>query len=201
MCSESEDMWHIYNLIRIGDTVRCTTVRKVTTESSTGSTSSQKVRTVLSVSVEKVDFDPEASILHLKGRNVQENAHVKMGQYHTLDIDVGKKFSLWKPSWDSVDFDRLNLALNPAASADVAAIVMHEGFANLCLLTSAMTIVKAKIDMQIPRKRKGFAHQHDKGVQRFLEAVATAFVRHVNLNVCCFLFFFKITISVLFLIE
>ncbi|VIO92417.1 Uncharacterized protein BM_BM5411 [Brugia malayi] len=175
-------MWHVYNLVRVGDRVRCTTVRKVTTESNTGSTYSQRVHTVLSISIETVDFDPIACILHLKGRNVAENQHVKMGQYHTLDIDVGKKFKLWKPQWDSIDLDRLDLALDPSRTADVAAVVMHEGLANLCLVTAQMTIVKAKIDMQIPRKRKGLSSHHDKGIQRFYEAIATAFVRHVDMK-------------------
>lgn len=70
------------------------------------------MHTVLSISIEAVDFDPIACILHLKGRNIAENLHVKMGQYHTLDIDVGKKFNLWKPCWDSIDLNRLDLALD-----------------------------------------------------------------------------------------
>ncbi|VDK31112.1 unnamed protein product, partial [Anisakis simplex] len=44
--------------------------------------------------------------------------------------------------------------------ADVAAVVMHEGLAHVCLLTASMTIVRAKIDMQIPRKRKGLSGHH-----------------------------------------
>ncbi|MCP9257154.1 Protein pelota [Dirofilaria immitis] len=168
LCDEAEDMWHIYNLVRIGDKVRCTTIRKVTTESNTGSTSSQRVHTVLSISIETVDFDSVACILHLKGRNVAENEHVKMGQYHTLDIDVGKNS---------------NYGSRPSQTADVAAIIMHEGLANLCLVTAEMTIVKAKINMQIPRKKKDFSSQHDKGMQRFYEAIATAFVRHVDMKV------------------
>uniref|UniRef100_A0A8R1U0K8 Protein pelota homolog n=1 Tax=Onchocerca volvulus TaxID=6282 RepID=A0A8R1U0K8_ONCVO len=183
LCDDAEDMWHVYNLVRIGDEVRCTTVRKVTMESNTGSTSSQRVHIVLSIAIETVDFDPIACILHLKGRNIAENKHVKMGQYHTLDIDAGKKFQLWKSCWDSIDLDRLDLAIDPSRTADVAAIVMHEGLANLCLVTAAMTIVKAKIDMQIPRKKKGFSNQHDKGIQRFYEAIAAAFVRHVDMKI------------------
>lgn len=62
--------------------------------------------------METVDFDAVACTLHLKGKNVAENEHVKMGQYHTLDIAVGRKFQLWKPHWDSIDLDRLNLALD-----------------------------------------------------------------------------------------
>lgn len=29
IAEEAEDMWHIYNLIRVGDTVKCSTIRKV----------------------------------------------------------------------------------------------------------------------------------------------------------------------------
>ena len=36
------------------------------------------------------------------------------------------------------------------------------GLGHILLVTSSMTIVRAKIDMNIPRKRKGFCSQHDK---------------------------------------
>ncbi|MFH4975740.1 hypothetical protein AB6A40_002449 [Gnathostoma spinigerum] len=183
ICEEAEDMWHVYNLVRVGDTVQCSTIRKITTESNTGTTSSQRIHTILTISVEAIDYDPVACTLHLKGRNVVENEHVKMGQYHTLDIETGRKFTLSKPQWDSIDFERLNQCLDVAAHADVAAIVMHEGLAHICLLTAAMTVVRAKIDMQIPRKRKGFSSQHDKGVIRFYDAIIAAFVRHVDLKI------------------
>ena len=39
---------------------------------------------------------------------------------------------------------------------------MHEGLCHVCLITASMTIVRAKIDMNVPRKRKGYCAQHDK---------------------------------------
>lgn len=39
---------------------------------------------------------------------------------------------------------------------------MQEGIAHICLITSNMTIVRAKIDQVIPRKRKGNVSQHEK---------------------------------------
>ena len=36
------------------------------------------------------------------------------------------------------------------------------GLCHIMLVTSSMTIVRAKIDMNVPRKRKGFCSQHDK---------------------------------------
>lgn len=75
---ESEDMWHAYNLIAEGDNVTSSTFRKVQTESATGSSTSSKVRTVLKISVENIDFDTQACALRLKGRNVQDNQYVKV---------------------------------------------------------------------------------------------------------------------------
>lgn len=72
VCEEDEDMWHIYNLVRIGDIVKCSTFRKVTTESATGSKSSQRVQMTLAIVVEAIHFDLTVCTLHLKGRNVQE---------------------------------------------------------------------------------------------------------------------------------
>ena len=44
ICEEEEDMWHVYNLVRIGDVVRSPTMRKITNETSTGSKTSQRVQ-------------------------------------------------------------------------------------------------------------------------------------------------------------
>jgi len=53
-------------------------------------------------------------------------------------------------------------ACDPAQKADVAAVVMQEGLANLVLVTPAMTLLRAKVEVTIPRKRKGSCAQHDK---------------------------------------
>jgi len=59
-------------------TLNCCAVSKVLTESSTGSSSSNKVRTMLSIRVETIDFDIQACVLRVKGRNVEENEYVKV---------------------------------------------------------------------------------------------------------------------------
>lgn len=75
---EPEDMWHAYNLISEDDYVRSTTIRKVQNETATGSSSSSRVRTTLTICVETMDFDTQACVLRLKGRNVEENQYVKV---------------------------------------------------------------------------------------------------------------------------
>ena len=182
----AEDMWHAYNLISQGDTVRASTVRKVKTESAIGSSSSSRVRTTLTIEVETMYFDAQACVLGLKGRNVEENPYVKLGAYHTLDIESHRKFSLAKSCWDVVALERIDAACEPTQNTDVAAVVMQEGMAHVCLVTGAMTLVRAKIDVAIPRKSKGNTSrnsQHEKGLEKFYDTVLQAMLRHVNFDV------------------
>ncbi|CAG0885665.1 unnamed protein product [Darwinula stevensoni] len=183
MPDDPEDIWHAYNLISEGDSVKGSTIRKVQTETATGSSQSNRIRTTLTVCVVSTDFDTQACVLRLKGRNIAENPYVKMGAYHTLDLEPNRKFTLGKAHWDSVFLERVEMACDPTQNADLAAVVMQEGLAHVCLVTSSMTLVRAKIENTVPRKRKGNAAQHEKGLHRFYENVMQAILRHVNFDV------------------
>lgn len=180
---EAEDMWHTYNLLQVGDSLRASTIRKVQTESPTGSVGSSRVRTTLTICVETIDFDSHACQLRVKGTNIEENQYVKMGAYHTIELELNRKFTLAKKCWDSVVLDRIDQACDAAQKADVAAVVMQEGLANLVLVTPAMTLLRAKVEVTIPRKRRGSCTQHEKALERFYEAVMQAILRHINFDV------------------
>lgn len=62
---------------------------------------------------------------------------------------MNRPFTLKKNYWDIIDLERLDLCTDITRTADVAAIVLHEGLANVCLISASMTIVKAKIEMQV----------------------------------------------------
>lgn len=176
-----EDLWHAYNLLQTSDFVRCTTLRKVINTSSTGSTTSNKVRTNLTIRVTKVDFDPESLQVRISGPNVEESKHVKMGAHHTLTLELGRNFSIEKECWDQIFLDRIEEACNPELGAEIAAIVMQPGLAHLCLVTGSITVTKAKIDVTIPKKRTGSTN-HAKAIIRFYEAVYQAVLRHVDFD-------------------
>ncbi|BFZ18717.1 hypothetical protein BsWGS_21756 [Bradybaena similaris] len=180
---EAEDMWHTYNLVSVGDTIRSTTIRKVQTETATGSVNVNKVRTTLTIQVESIDFDTQACVLRVSGRNIRENQYVKMGAYHTLLLEMNRQFTLTKQEWDSVATDRIETACDPVQHADLMAIIMQEGVAHICLVTPSMTLVRAKIETNIPRKRKGMCDQHTKGLQRFYDQIIQAFQRHMNFDI------------------
>ena len=75
-----------------------------------------------------------------------------------------------------------DMACDPTQSADVGAVIMQEGLAHICLVTPSMTLVRAKVEHGIPRKRKGFCQQHDKGLIKFYDAVMQGIIRHVDFD-------------------
>ncbi|KXS09911.1 protein pelota [Gonapodya prolifera JEL478] len=180
---ETEDMWHTYNLIQHLDILRATAIRKVVSESSTGTTDKTSVRMQLTIQVESVDFDTQGGVLSVKGRNVEENKFVKMGQYHTLDLELNRNFTLTKPFWDSIALQQVMDACDPSKRADIAAVVLQEGLAQVCLVTQSMTIVRARIEVAVPRKRKGMQGVRDKATDKFFEQVVQAILKYVDFEV------------------
>eukprot|EP00536_Pseudo-nitzschia_multiseries_P010197 jgi/Psemu1/25321/gm1.25321_g len=176
-----EDLWHSYNLLRAGDLVRCTTVRKVVKESSTGSTTSSKKRLMLTIRLKKIDFDPVALQVRVSGVVENQNEMVRMGAHHTLTLELHQNFGLEKTCWDQIYLDLVDEACNPDRQAELAAVVMHMGLAHVCVVTGSMTLTKARIETNIPKKRTGSSN-NAKAINRFFEAVYQAILRHVDFS-------------------
>jgi protein pelota len=173
-----EDLWHTYNLLQTGDRIRCTTLRKVSKESSTGSVTSSKVRMNLTIAITKVDFFKDSLEVRISGPNSAESAHVRMGAFHTLTLELDRQFSIEKDCWDQVYLDRLEEACNPEKGAEIACVVMSGGLAHVCLVTGSVTVTKARIDVNIPKKRTG-SSAHGKSITKFYDAIYRAILTHV----------------------
>lgn len=182
--TEPEDMWHTYNLIRPTDTLRASALRRVTTESSTGSTSSTRIHTTLTIRVTGLDFDPQSAQLHVSGRITEETKFTKVGQYHTLDLELNRNFTLEKAEgWDSVARELVKEVCDPVKSSEAWAVVMEEGLANICVLTGSRTVLRQRVEGKVPRKRGGLAQgDHDKGMGKFFQTVLDMLLRQIDLS-------------------
>lgn len=49
---------------------------------------------------------------------------MKLGAYHTLELEPGRSFMLHKALWDGLDIERIRTATDPQASADLAALLI-----------------------------------------------------------------------------
>ncbi|KAI9026164.1 hypothetical protein DFJ74DRAFT_28890 [Hyaloraphidium curvatum] len=173
----------IYNILQIGDQLRASTLRRVVTESASGATDKSTVRTTLTIRVTKVDFDVQGMMLRVNGRNIVENKWVKLGQYHTLDLELNRSFMLYKAEWDMIALDTIEEATDITKRAEIAAIVMQDGLANICLVMESLTITRQRIETFIPKKWKGTTSGHDKALVKFFDQVYQGILRHINLAI------------------
>ncbi|KZT74317.1 hypothetical protein DAEQUDRAFT_761185 [Daedalea quercina L-15889] len=194
---DDEDMWHLYNLISEGDHVRAAAIRRVQNVSATGSIESHRVRLNLTLAVIRVAWSPStasagdpsssadagqaSAALQVTGQVAQENPHVKMGAFHTLDIEANRDVRIEKDEggWDSVALARVEESCVPGRGAEVAAVVCGEGTAIFCLLSEHMTVVLQRLEVPIPRKIATGSSAHEKGLAKFYSSLYASFLRHI----------------------
>lgn len=179
---DADDLWFVYNLIAHGDSVMAATVRKVLRETSTGR-DAERVKLKLEIKVEAIEYDKVGSVLRIRGKNVLENEYVKIGAFHTLEIELHRPFVLRKELWDSMALHVLNQASDPAASADLAVVLMQEGLAHILLVGRSLTTTRAKIETSIPRKHGPAIAGYQTALNKFFEHLLQAFLKHVDFNV------------------
>jgi protein pelota len=119
----------------------------------------------------------------VSGQICEETKWAKIGQYHTLDLELQRNFTLEKSEgWDSVALAAVQEAIQQDKEGTIPAVVMQEGFANICLITEYQTILKQRVESGIPKKRSGKASDHDKGLSRFFQLTLETLLRHVNIS-------------------
>ncbi|KAH7571380.1 hypothetical protein ACOSP7_013868 [Xanthoceras sorbifolium] len=180
---DSDDLWFVYNLIAPGDSVMAVTVRKVLREVASGGRDAERMKLKLEIKVEAVDYDKEGSVMRIRGKNILENDYVKIGAFHTLELELHRPFVLRKELWDSMALDVLHQASDPAASADLAVVLMQEGLAHVFLVGRSMTSTRARIETSIPRKHGPAIAGYETALKKFFENVLQAFLKYVDFNV------------------
>nr|GMC96086.1 protein PELOTA 1 [Ipomoea batatas] len=183
VAEEADDLWIAYNLIAEGDTVLASTFRKVLREDASGGREAERLKLKLQIKVEAVEYDKEDSALRIRGKNILENEHVKIGAFHTLEIELHRPFVLGKDVWDSLALEALRQAADPAASADLAVVLMQEGSAQIFLVGKSVTISRSRIETSIPRKHGPAIAGYDKALTKFFNNVVDAFLKHIDFNV------------------
>ncbi|KAL6707009.1 Translation factor pelota [Coniothyrium glycines] len=179
---EPEDMWHAFNLIQEKDVVRAKAMRRVAKATGHDSFATQRIALDLSITVTASDFDIGSGQLHISGRVASESEHVGIGQHHTLDLELNRKFTLEKADgWDSIAIETLKEACNAERKAELWAVVLGEGIANICMITEHQTILRQKIEIQVPRKRKGGLDGHAKGMDKFFATTLSSLLRQLDL--------------------
>lgn len=179
LAEESEDLWHLYNLVSEGDEVKALTYRKVQRDNGGGS-ETKKLR--LTIEVKKVEYDAEGDAIRFAGTVCEENEWVKMGAHHTIEIELHELITITKQCWDAVCIQQMEDATDIAKAAEVAVVLIEakdQGTANISLLTNVLAKRVAKIEQVLPRKRLTTT-QIDKAMEKFFISIYAAIKEKVD---------------------
>jgi len=183
---DSDDIWVLYNILESGDEVEAPTTRKVLHESSSGEvTGSQRLKMVLSIKVEKCDVDLLAGQLRVNGLNTKENQHVKLGSYHTLQIEPHGPdepdyfIRLTKERWDGLAIAALEQCLN-SAKDEIGAVLMEPGLSSVVLHRAGcdqpMVLHRVQVPAAVPKKK---GPGNEKAIEKYISETYAAMRKYL----------------------
>ncbi|SBT75555.1 PelOta protein homologue, putative [Plasmodium ovale] len=177
---EEDDLWHLYNLLSVGDQVEAYTSRKVHKE--LGNNYATEIRKmVLSLCVTKIDFDSANNNLRVAGRNVKNNEFVKIGQYHTFDIGINEKIKIVKKNWDHIFKEKLEECTNIRNTSEVGILLIDCGHANMYLLTENLYKNVFSVNKIIHKKKeKNNNSLYRKHIDSFYKEVLNSLCQNIN---------------------
>ena len=176
-----DDMWDLYNLLKLDDIVHATATRKVKAsemESSSNlrDTSSKVIKLNLGVKTTNIDWDPDLSLIRVSGQNQTVSEYVKQGAMHTLELTTHKAVTIEKNEWDGEDVRRFRKAFEPNVQATIAAMLISDvGECRIALCGGTRTTVVTKIERSIPKKKGvGAVVGHEKQLGKFHDDICNA---------------------------
>lgn len=179
---ESEDLWHLYNLVAAGDEVKARTYRKVMRDD--GKAGSETKKLVLTIEVKNVEYDAEGDAIRFAGVVCEESEWVKMGAHHTIEIELNEALTITKQNWDGIYTELLKDATDVARAAEVAVVLMEakdSGTANVSLLTTSLARKVGTVSQVLPKKRLTTT-QLDKAMEKFFIQIYNIVKEKVNLD-------------------
>ena len=128
-----EDVWHLYNVIEIGDLVTASTTRREEKSSDKiRAERSEKKRMTLGVRIEKIEFSEQD--LRLKLLGTIETGPQDIGQHHTLMIEVGDSLTISKTKWRETQRERLQKAVSDSRKPRIAFVSLDQDEATIAVM-------------------------------------------------------------------
>lgn len=172
-----EDLWHLYNLIDIGDQICGYTMREVRIPKRDGSEERcGKHRVYMCIEVEDLQFQRFTENLRVRGKIIScpEEIHAK-GQYHTFSIKIGDCIKIIKKLWLSFHEERLLLA-GKKEKQNALIVTIDEEEAEIFLVRGDSTSHLMSISSNLPGK---FLNENNRSSERrsYLLNIAKEIIR------------------------
>lgn len=104
------DLWHLQHIVEAGDSITAKTPRMIFVQRGDEKEKGMKKFVLLTIKVEKFEFDEHKNKLRLAGKILEAPEEVQLGSYHTIEVGVGKLLSIEKKEWKEEQEKRLERA-------------------------------------------------------------------------------------------
>ena len=104
------DFWHLEKIVEKGDLITARTLRTIFVQRGEERIKSKKKFVVLTVKVEKIEFQKHKNKLRFIGKIVEGPEEVQKGSFHAIEIGIGNMFTIEKKEWKEDQIKRLEKA-------------------------------------------------------------------------------------------
>ncbi|MDO5862258.1 MAG: mRNA surveillance protein pelota [Thermoplasmata archaeon] len=128
-----EDIWHLYNVIEVGDLVTASTTRREEKAADKlRAERAEKKRMTLGVRMEKIEFSEDD--LRLKLLGTIETGPQDIGQHHTLILETGDSLTISKDRWRETQTERLKRAVSDSRKPRIVFVSLDQDDATIAVL-------------------------------------------------------------------
>lgn len=104
------DFWHLEKIVEKGDLITARTLRTIFVQRGDEKIKSRRKSVVLTIRVDKIDFQEHTNKLRFIGKIVEAPEEVQKGSFHTIEIGIGNMFTIEKKEWKDEQIRRLEKA-------------------------------------------------------------------------------------------
>jgi protein pelota len=185
-----EDLWYLYNIIKIGDYIKLKIKRKIQEQTLTGLTKTNKRYILAKLEILMVDFDYDSrgTTLFCKTRNIFGTEHLESGQLQTVEVCLLYPITIYKSYWDEIALSFIDESVQTNEKSDVGVLLIEDGKANAYYMKSNYSLWQGKIEKTLPRKKSTLIEFYKKAFNSFQERCLTFVESIFDLDVIkCFI--------------
>jgi protein pelota len=128
-----DDLWHLYNIIDVGDLVLASTYRREEQKADkVRNERGEKKRVFLGIRVEKMEFHEFDSRLRITG--VIEQGPQDLGAHHTLNVEEGEVLTVVKLHWKDSTLDRIKRAMDDTKRPTIVFVSIENDEATIAVM-------------------------------------------------------------------
>ena len=183
---DKEDLFTIYQIIDPDDEVIIKKMFTTKQEDSNKKTTTELHE--IKLKILSYEFDIKDEYLRYKGVTIPDetgvaNKDISIGKFLSFSIAYTHPMTIYKHNLNKYAKRLLQDAENAMNKSEIGAVVLQEGIAHICLLTSSSTIMKQKVTVTLPKKKNAEdATKFNDLNESFYRKIYDAMLAHFDFN-------------------